>query len=59
MWCTHVPDFPDNEILRSGSLPGAAQVLTAQLVCSGADIAVDLRQGSCAQRQVVGIVVIL
>jgi hypothetical protein len=50
MWCTHVPDFPDNKILRSGSLPGAAQVLTAQLVCSGADIAVDLRQGSCAQR---------
>lgn len=59
MWCTHVPDFPDNKILRSGSLPGATQVLTAQLVCSGADIAVDLRQGSCTQRQVVEIVVLL
>jgi len=59
MWCTNVPDFPNNEILRSGSLPGAAQVLTAQLVCSGADITVDLRQCSCAQRQVVGVVVFL
>ena len=59
MWCTHVPDLPDNKILRSGSLPGAAQVFTAQLVCSGADIAVDLRQGRSAQRQVVEIVVLL
>ena len=59
MWCTHVPDFPDNEILCRGSLPGAAQVFTTQLVGSGADIAVDLRQGSCAQRQLVGIVVLL
>ena len=54
-----VPDFPDDEILRSGCLPGAAQVLTAQLVCSGTDVTIDLRQGSCAQRQVVGVVVFL
>jgi hypothetical protein len=38
---TNVPHFPDNDILCSNSLPGASQVLAAQLMSPLADIGVQ------------------
>jgi hypothetical protein len=35
-----VPYFPDNDVLRNNSLPGASQVLSAQLMRLLADIGV-------------------